>query len=113
SRRSRAGSSPRRTAGPFQAARAPPPERSQRDAVLPDGDLAEAVALVARLDVAAGDVEDQREQLVRQLVEAGGPFRDRPGVEVDPGGLAPRQIAVGADLDRGRREAERRAAAGG
>src|SRR5439155_23065788 len=120
SRRTRAGSSLRRTAAPARAARAaaPPParaetcaptpaaarrawvtrpsrrRRSQRDAVLPNRDLAEAVALVLGLCAAAGDVEHQRIQLGPQLLERAGAERDRARVEVDPARLHRRQVGI-------------------
>src|SRR6187431_3793019 len=108
-----AGSFPPRTAAPSPAARAAarspapggicvptratprrasadlvaPGRRSQRHAVLPDGDLTEAVAFVLGLRAAARDVEHQLVQLRPQLLERAGPERDGPRVEVDPARL--------------------------
>ena len=81
----------------------------QNDAVLEDGDLAEAVLLGLGL-LAAGHADDQIQQILCGLVDALLAVSDDAGVEVDPAGLLLRQRGVGGDLQGGSRSRERSAA---
>ena len=84
----------------------------KNDAVLEDGDLAEAVLLGLGL-LAAGHPDDQIQQILCGLVDGLLAVGDDAGVEIDPARLLLRQRGVGGDLQGGSRGRERGAAAGG
>ncbi len=84
----------------------------EHDAVLEDGDLAEAVLLGLGL-LTAGNADDQIQQVLCGLVDGLFAVSDNAGVEVDPARLLLCQRGVGRNLQGGSRSGERRAAAGG
>ena len=87
-------------------------KRLQNDAVLEDGDLAEAVLLGLGL-LTACNADDQIQQVLCSLVDGLFAIGDHAGVEVDPAGFLLGQRGVGGDLQGGSRGRERSAAAGG
>ena len=81
-------------------------KRLQNDAVLEDGDLAEAVLLGLGL-LTACNADDQIQQILCGLVDGLFAIGDHAGVEVDPAGFLLGQRGVGGDLQGGSRGRER------
>ena len=84
----------------------------ERHTLLPDGDLTEAVDLVAGF-LAGGRVEDELHQIVGDSFGLNAFVEQLTGVKVDPVRLACGEVGIGGDLEGWCGHAERCAAAGG
>ena len=73
----------------------------QYNAILKDGDLAEALLLGAGL-LAGGNVQHEPVQVGTGLVQRALAVRDDTGVEVNPGLFSGGQLAVGGNFQRRR-----------
>ena len=85
-------------------------QKLQHNAILEDGNFAEALLLGAGL-LAGGNVQHELVQVGTGLVQRALAVRDDTGVEVDPGLFSGGQLAVGGNFQRRRGGTKRRAAA--
>ena len=75
-------------------------QKLQHNAILEDGNFAEALLLGAGL-LAGSNVQHQLVQVSTGFVQGALTVRDHTGIEVDPGLFLGGQLAVGGDLQRG------------